>query len=285
MSHNHKNQALIQPVALTIAGSDSGAGAGVQADLKTFAALGIYGLSAITAITAQNTLGVRAVQEIQPSIVAAQIDAVMEDMGAQAAKTGMLSSSAIIEIVAERAKYWRLRLVVDPVMVAKGGEHLLRSDAVTMLRDRLLPLAEVVTPNIPEAEVLTGRSVRTLREMADAARAIYDLGARYVVVKCGHLTSEPVDVLFDGSWSTELHAERIATRHTHGTGCTFAAAITALLARQIPVEQAVTATKRYVTGAIQHAQGIGHGHGPADHFWLLREHLQSDDLAILFEGK
>jgi hydroxymethylpyrimidine/phosphomethylpyrimidine kinase len=255
------------PRALTIAGSDSGAGAGIQADLKTFAALGVYGLSALTAVTAQNTLGVRAVEEITPEIVAAQINAVMEDIGADAAKTGMLSSPPIIETVAERIRHWRLRVVVDPVMVAKGGDPLLQPEAVDTLRGVLLPLAEVITPNLPEAEVLTGRTLTTLEAMRDAARAIHALGARHVVVKGGHRAAEPVDVYFDGQRFIELRGARIETLHTHGTGCTFSAAIAALLARGLSMEDAVRGAKDYITEAIRHAPGIGHGHGPVGHFW------------------
>ncbi|GAC1393473.1 MAG: bifunctional hydroxymethylpyrimidine kinase/phosphomethylpyrimidine kinase [Ktedonobacteraceae bacterium] len=255
------------PCALTIAGSDSGAGAGIQADLKTFAALGVYGLSALTAVTAQNTTGVRAAEELSPMLVEAQIDAVLEDIGAHVAKTGMLSSSAIIEAVAGRVRKWNLRLVVDPVMRAKGGDALLRPEAVATLCTLLLPLAEVVTPNLPEAEELTGRRVETLDDMREAARAIHALGPRHVVVKGGHCSAEPVDVYFNGETFTELHAERIQTLHTHGTGCTFSAAITAFLARGLPVQEAVTNAKRYITEAIRHAPGIGHGHGPVGHFW------------------
>jgi hydroxymethylpyrimidine/phosphomethylpyrimidine kinase len=255
------------PRALTIAGSDSGAGAGIQADLKTFAALGVYGLSAITAITAQNTLGVTAVEELSPAIVEAQIDAVMEDFSPDAAKTGMLSSPAILEAVAGRVRKWNLRLVVDPVMVAKGGDALLRPEAVAALRTALLPLAEVVTPNLPEAEVLTGHSIATLDEMRAAAREIRALGPRHVVIKGGHRAAEPVDVYFDGERFVELRAERIETPHTHGTGCTFSAAITAYLARGASVEEAVRGAKDFITGAIRAAPGIGHGHGPVGHFW------------------
>lgn len=253
--------------ALTIAGSDSGGGAGIQVDLKTFAALGVYGLSALTAVTAQNTLGVRAVLELPVALVAAQIDAVLEDIGADVAKTGMLSSPAIIGVVAACVSRWKLRLVVDPVIVAKGGDLLLQPEAVTTLRTLLLPLAEVVTPNLHEAEVLTGQRVDTLDAMRIAARAIYELGPRYVVVKGGHLASEPVDVCFDGDHFTDLHAQRIQSRHTHGTGCTFSAAIAAFLARGLSVDAAVAAAKHYVTGAIRHAPGIGSGAGPLGHFW------------------
>ena len=255
------------PRALTIAGSDSGGGAGIQADLKTFAALGVYGLSALTAITAQNTQGVRAAQELPPELVEAQIEAVLEDIGADAAKTGMLANSAIIEVVARCVSRWNLRLVVDPVMVAKGGDPLLQPEAITTLSSVLLPLAEVVTPNLLEAEALTGKRVETLDDMRAAARAIAELGPRHVVVKGGHRAADPVDVYFDGKRFAELRAERISTRHTHGTGCTFSAAIAAFMARGLPVDAAVTAAKNYITEAIRHAPGIGSGHGPVGHFW------------------
>jgi hydroxymethylpyrimidine/phosphomethylpyrimidine kinase len=255
------------PRALTIAGSDSSAGAGIQADLKTFAALGVYGLSALTAITAQNTLGVRMAEDLAPELVEAQIDAVLEDIGADAAKTGMLSSPLIIEAVAGRVRTWGLRLVVDPVMRAKSGDPLLRPEAVATLRAQLLPLAEVVTPNLPEAEALTGRRIETLDDMRAAASALFALLPRPVVVKGGHRTTEPVAIYFDGKLFLELRAERLQTPHTHGTGCTFSAAITALLARGMPVEEAMAGAKRYITGAIRHAPGLGHGHGPVGHFW------------------
>jgi hydroxymethylpyrimidine/phosphomethylpyrimidine kinase len=252
---------------LTIAGSDSGGGAGIQADLKTFAALGVYGLSALTAITAQNTQGVRAVQELPTELVVAQIDAVLEDIGADAAKTGMLSSAPIIEVVARCVRRWQLRVVVDPVMVAKGGDALLQSAAIQTLSRVLLPLAEVVTPNLFEAEVLLGQRIETLDDMRAAAQAIYALGPRHVVVKGGHRSGDPVDVYFDGKRFVELRAERISTEHTHGTGCTFSAAITAFIARGLPVDEAVTNAKHYITEAIRHAPGLGHGHGPVGHFW------------------
>jgi len=255
------------PRALTIAGSDSGGGAGIQADLKTFAALGVYGLSALTAITVQNTLGVRAAQDLPPELVEAQIDAVLEDIGADAAKTGMLSRSGIIEVVARCVSRWNLRLVVDPVMVAKGGDPLLQPEAITTLSTMLLPLAEVITPNLFEAEVLTGQRIETLDDMRAAAQAIHALGPRHVVVKGGHRAADPVDVYFDGERFVELRAERISTPHTHGTGCTFSAAIAAFMARGLPVDAAVTGAKDYITEAIRHAPGLGKGHGPIGHFW------------------
>jgi hydroxymethylpyrimidine/phosphomethylpyrimidine kinase len=256
------------PSVLTIAGSDSSAGAGIQADLKTFAALGVYGTCAITAITAQNTLGVSAVQEMPPGIVAAQIDAVVTDIRPDAVKTGMLASAPIIEVVAAKVREHGLpNLVVDPVMVAKSGDHLLREDAVAALRELLLPLATVVTPNLPEAEALTGRPVRSEEDVRRAAEEIVGLGARAVVVKGGHRESaEAVDVLYDGSAFREYSAPRIETTSTHGTGCTFASAIAACLARGMPLADAVAEAKAYLTEALRRAYPIGGGHGPVHHF-------------------
>jgi hydroxymethylpyrimidine/phosphomethylpyrimidine kinase len=265
--------------ALTIAGSDSGGGAGIQADLKTFAALRVYGTCAITAVTAQDTRGVSAVAELAPGMVAAQIDAALDDIGADAAKTGMLATAAIIEAVAERLRAHRVaRLVVDPVMVAKSGDRLLRPDAVAALREMLLPLALIVTPNIPEAETLAGiplaeplaRAVdegETAPRLEEAARRIADRGARYVLIKGGHLPGPPVDHLWDGERLQVFPGDRVATANTHGTGCTLSAAITALLSRGTELQKAVAQAKLYVTGAMRHAQPIGHGHGPLHHFW------------------
>ncbi len=266
-SGNTSHDKTIIPRALTIAGSDSGAGAGIQADLKTFAALRVYGLSALTAITAQNTQGVHAVQDLPPELIRAQIDAVLEDIGADVAKTGMLSSPAIIEEVARCVSRWNLRLVVDPVMMAKSGDPLLQPEAVTTLSTALLPLAEVITPNLYEAEVLTGQRIETLDDMRAAAQVIYALGPRHVVVKGGHRVADPVDVYFDGERFVELRGDRILTRHTHGTGCTFSAAIAAFIARGLPVDAAVAGAKNYITEAIRHAPGLGSGHGPVEHFW------------------
>lgn len=256
------------PVALTVAGSDSGAGAGIQADLKTFASLGVYGLTVITAITAQNTVGVRAVQEIDLDVITAQLDAVAEDFSIGALKTGMLSSAAIIGSVADGIVRHRLRpLVVDPVMIAKSGDRLLREDAVDALRRRLLPLAAVVTPNIPEAEVLAGRPIRTRDDRIVAARAIIELGAQAVVIKGGHTQDDPIaDVLVDAKGVREFFAPRIATASTHGTGCTFAAAITAGLAQGLDLQQAVAEARDFVSRALATAPGLGHGHGPLNHF-------------------
>ena len=257
-----------RPVALTIAGSDSGAGAGIQADLKTFAAFEVYGTSAITAVTAQNTPGVTAVEELPTGMIGGQIDAVVSDMGADAVKTGMLASAAIIETVAERLQAHDLeQVVVDPVMVAKGGDRLLREDAVDALIARLLPLALVLTPNAGEAEVLAGRPVTTMDEAKEAAKAIAALGPRYVVVKGGHFGDDAVDVLFDGDRFTELPAKRVPTTSTHGTGCTFSSAIAAGLANGRGVDEAVADAKKYVTEAIGRAFPVGAGHGPLNHFF------------------
>lgn len=260
--------AATRPVALTIAGSDSGAGAGIQADLKTFAAMGVYGASVITAVTAQNTKAVTAVQEIDLEVIATQIDAVMDDIPAGAAKTGMLSSAGIIGAVAQGIRRDRIpNLVVDPVMVAASGARLLREDAVEALRRELLPLAVVVTPNIPEAEVLTGASIGTPDEVRDAARAIAAMGPKHVIVKGGHGEGdESIDILFDGERFEVFKAERIKTTSTHGTGCTFSAAIAAGLAKGLDVNAAVGEAKCYVTEAIRTAFPLGSGHGPLNHF-------------------
>jgi hydroxymethylpyrimidine/phosphomethylpyrimidine kinase len=253
------------PVALTIAGSDSGGGAGIQADLKTFAALGVHGTSAITAITAQNTVEVTDIVELEPGIVRAQIGAIVSDLGVDAAKTGMLSSAAIIEAVAAAIREHRItNLVVDPVMVAKGGARLLRNDAVAALRSVLLPLAAVITPNLPEAEVLLGRPISSIEERRSAAEDLLSLGARAVVVKGGHAEGDAVDVFTDGSELVELSAKRIDTRTTHGSGCAFSAAITAGLARGLDTRAAVQEAKRFITSAIEMGLEIGHGHGPVN---------------------
>ena len=256
------------PSVLTIAGSDSSAGAGIQADLKTFAALGVYGTCAITAITAQNTRGVTAVQETPPDNVAAQIDAVAADIRPDAVKTGMLASAPIVEVVAAKVREYGLpNLVVDPVMVAKSGDRLLRDDAVTVLRDLLLPLAAVVTPNLPEAEVLAGFAIDSDEDVRRAAKEIVGLGARAVVVKGGHReAAESVDVLYDGTTFRDYSAPRIDTTSTHGTGCTFASAIAAYLARGEPLAEAVGRAKEYLTEALRRAYPLGGGHGPVHHF-------------------
>ncbi len=262
------------PRALTIAGSDSGGGAGIQADLKTFSALGVFGMSALTALTAQNTTGVFAVHEVPPEVVAAQIDAVVEDIGVDAAKTGMLSSAPIIEAVADRVRHHRIgNLVVDPVMVAKSGAPLLRPEAQEALRREILPLATVLTPNLPEAEALLGRAIRDLAGMREAARALRDLGPRAVLVKGGHLQGDAVDVFYDGEEFEELRAPRVPSPHTHGTGCVLSAAIAASLSRGLPVQEAVRRGKEFVTEAIRHGLPLGKGVGPCNPLfrWLHAE--------------
>ena len=256
------------PKAMTIAGSDSGGGAGIQADLKTFSALGVYGSSTLTAITAQNTVGVTKVHEIPIDIIVAQIHAVLSDIGADAVKTGMLASSAIVETVAEEMERRQVRrLVVDPVMVAKSGDRLLREDAVEALRTRLVPLAAVVTPNIPEAEALTGLRIETGEDVRRAAEAIVQLGARAVVVKGGHREGPAVDVFYDGTRFQEFSAPRIDTVNTHGTGCTFASAVAVGLAKGLEVVESVELAKDYVTEAIRRSFPVGQGHGPLHHFY------------------
>ena len=256
------------PRALTIAGSDSGGGAGIQADLKAFTAFGVYGMSVLTAITAQNTVGVFGVEELSPAFIGAQLDAVISDIGTDAAKTGMLSSAAIVAIVAEKVREHRIaNLVVDPVMVAKSGDTLLAADAQAAVRERLLPLALVATPNAPEAEALTGVRIDGLESTRDAAVRLHALGVRWAVVKGGHLPleGEAVDLIYDGREFTELRAPRFPTANTHGTGCTFSAAIAAALARGLPPLDAIRRAKAYVTRAIETSLAIGHGHGPTNH--------------------
>lgn len=260
--------------ALTIAGSDSGGGAGIQADLKTFAARGVFGMSVLTALTAQNTVGVQGVFEIPPEFVAQQIDSVASDIGVDAVKTGMLSSAPIIATIAAKIREHRLApLVVDPVMVAKSGDPLLRDDARTALIEQLLPLATVVTPNLHEARVLCGFAINNLDEMCRAAEAIHRLGPRHVVVKGGHLpgTTEAIDILYDGKSFQEFRAPRVETKNTHGTGCTFASAIAAELAKGHAIADAVRIAKDYLTQVLRASANlqIGHGHGPMNHMALL----------------
>jgi hydroxymethylpyrimidine/phosphomethylpyrimidine kinase len=262
--------APVPPKAMTIAGSDSGGGAGIQADLKTFSALGVYGSSVITAITAQNTCSVTAVHEIPVDVIDAQIDAVMEDIGAAAVKTGMLSSPEIVTTVAVAVERHNIdRLVVDPVMVAKSGDRLLAEEAVEAVRSRLLPLAYVVTPNIPEAEVLSGMTIHNENEMIEAAKRIHELGVDVALVKGGHLSGDPIDIAWDGSTVTRFETPRVLTKNTHGTGCTYAAAIAAYLARGAHVHEAIEQSKQYLYGAILAAYEVGSGHSPVHHFYRL----------------
>lgn len=260
-----------RPRALTIAGSDPGGGAGIQADLKTFSALGVFGMTAITAVTVQNTLGVSAFDEVATATVGEQIRAVGVDIGVDAAKTGMLASAAIVGVVAETVADLRLpNLVVDPVFVSKHGHVLLAQDAVESLRGSLLPLATLVTPNLPEAAGLAGFEVASRDDMRRAAEAILGLGSRAVLVKGGHLEGDRATDLFtDGADEEWIDAERIDTSHTHGTGCTLSSAITAHLARGAPLLDAVRLGKAFVTEAIRHAFPIGSGIGPVDHLWSI----------------
>jgi hydroxymethylpyrimidine/phosphomethylpyrimidine kinase len=276
--------------ALTIAGSDSSAGAGVQADLKTFAAFGLYGASAITAVTAQSTKGVEAIAPLSADLVTAQIEAVAGDFTIAATKLGMLATAAIVEAVAAAIEELDLPLVVlDPVLVSTSGERLLDADGVEALRNLLLPLARVVTPNVPEAEAISGIRITSPETRRDAARRIHHLGARAVIITGGHepadqdrqsaepRNSEPhlpspfaIDLLFDGRAFHEQRITRVASRHTHGTGCTFASAVAASLALGSDLPDAAARAQQYVAGAIAHAPGLGHGRGPLDHFWELR---------------
>jgi hydroxymethylpyrimidine/phosphomethylpyrimidine kinase len=260
-------------VALTIAGSDSSGGAGIQADLKTFAALGVYGTSAITAVTAQSTVGVMEAVVLSADLVTAQIEAIAGDIDIHATKTGMLADAAIVEAVAAAIKELDLPLVViDPVIASKRGVRLLDDDGVQMLCRELLPLAHVVTPNIPEAEALSGRRITSNEDAWDAARRIHDMGAAAVIITGGHQpdSDHVSDVLFDGHDFAVFRTARIATPHTHGTGCTFAAAVAAHLALEHGLAAAAERSQQYVAGAIRHALAIGHGNGPLNHFWQQR---------------
>ena len=258
-------------VALTIAGSDSSAGAGIQADLKTFAALGVYGTCAITAITAQNTTGVVEAAVISADLVTAQIEAVAGDIEIHAVKTGMLGDAAVVEAVAATIKELELPLVVvDPVLASSGGSRLLDDDGVEMLCRELMPLARVVTPNVPEAEVLSGKRIQSETDLKDAARRIHDIGGSAVIITGGHharYSHEVVDTLFDGHRFSEFRTARIDTPNTHGTGCTFASAVAAHLALGCTLDEATERAQQYVAGAIQHAISIGRGSGPLGHFW------------------
>lgn len=255
---------------LTIAGSDCSGGAGIQADLKTFAALGGYGMSVITAVTVQNTQGVSASQNIRPDIVAGQITAVFGDIRVDGVKIGMVCCTDIIHAIAETLNRYRSApIVLDPVMVSKNGFHLLSPDAIDALVHRLFPLAFMITPNLPEAELLAGMTIETTEDMQKAARRLHDLGPSQVLITGGHLTTEATDIFFDGSSFKVFPGKKILTLHTHGTGCTLSSAITAFLADGNPPELAVDLAKKYVTECISNALEIGKGSGPLNHLWPL----------------
>lgn len=255
-----------QPVALTIAGSDPSGGAGVQADLKSFHQFGVYGEAVLTLLTVQNTVGVEAVRVLDPDFVLAQLDAVIRDIPPGAAKTGALGSEAMVLAVAERARAFNFPLVVDPVMISKHGAPLMDEGAREAVGMQLLPCAYLVTPNVPEAEVLSGLDIRNVEEAWAAAAAILDLGPKAVLLKGGHLEGESVDLLLWHGGKAEFPAERIATQHTHGTGCSYSAAITALLAQGLELEAAVGQAKQWIHEAIRTNPGLGHGQGPVNHF-------------------
>jgi len=268
-------------VALTIAGSDSSAGAGIQGDLKTFAAHGVFGVSVITAVTAQNTTGVMATAAMPADLVTAQIEAVVSDIGVHAAKTGMLANAAVVEAAAAAVVDLEIPfLVVDPVIMASSGDLLLDDEGLLAMQKELLSRAHVVTPNIPEAEMLSGVTIRTEEDRREAARRIFALGPVYVVITGGHTTAswDPasagasdriIDLVYDGTVFTEYAGERVAGRHTHGTGCAFSAALAAQLALGRSLHEALPLAQQYVAGAIRHAPGLGRGAGPMHHFWRL----------------
>jgi len=255
---------------LTIAGSDSCGGAGIQADLKAFSANGVYGMSVITAVTAQNTQGVFDVQDILPSLIANQIKAVMDDIRVDAIKIGMVSRPETIEIIAQTLKKYPLPpLVIDPVMISKSGYDLLQPEAKKALIEILLPMATIITPNLPEAEVIVGYTIDTIELMKKAAIDLHALGCRYVLVKGGHLANDATDVLYDGEQFYMLEAKRLVSINTHGTGCTLSSAIAANLAKGVHVKEAVEMAKAYITEAIGFGFPLGHGVGPVHHFYRL----------------
>jgi hydroxymethylpyrimidine/phosphomethylpyrimidine kinase len=260
--------------ALTIAGSDSSAGAGIQADLKTFAAFGVYGTCAVTAITAQSTTGITEVSAISADLVTAQLEALAGDIEIHATKIGMLATAAIVEAVAAAIEELELPLVVlDPVMVSTSGRRLIDEDGVKTMRAELIPRAFIVTPNLPEAEVLSGITIASAGDMAEAARRIHGIGGASVLITGGHMTGDAIaDLLFDGRTFSEFSAPRIEARHTHGTGCTHASAVAACLALEMTPAEAARRAQQYVAGAIRHGMAIGHGQRTLDHFWETRRY-------------
>lgn len=273
-------------VVLTIAGSDSGGGAGIQADLKTFQELKTFGTSVITALTAQNTCGVQGIYPTTPEFVEQQMTSVFQDFNVKALKTGMLFSTEIIETVATILQQQKAHIVVDPVMIAKGGAALLKDDAVHALNTKLLPLATVLTPNIPEAEVISGIKIRNEHDIVNAAKCILQLGVKCVVMKGGHLeeTDAATDtVFFKNGLSFSMETKRINTKHTHGTGCTFSSAITAFLGRGFSLQESIIEAKKFVQLAIENPLNIGYGHGPTNHFAY--QELRGDYEVIVHEAK
>jgi hydroxymethylpyrimidine/phosphomethylpyrimidine kinase len=259
------------PCVLAIAGSDSAGGAGIQADLKTMLALGVHGMSVVCAVTAQNSVGVQGYWEVPPAAVRAQLTSVLSDIAVHAVKTGMLASAAIVQTVSAMLAGLPVPVVVDPVAVSKHGDSLLSAGTLEAVRAQLLPLATVLTPNLLEAELLTGSPISDEAGMRKAAVALSSLGPRWILVKGGHLPGNPVDLLFDGSEMIRFPGQRIASRHTHGTGCTLASAIASFLAQGMDVPAAVAAARDYVTGAIGAGFPLGAGIGPVDHAWRIRQ--------------
>lgn len=253
---------------LTIAGSDSGGGAGIQADLKAISAQGVFGMSVITAITAQNTVEVREVQNIDLAMIRSQIEAVFDDIQVDTVKIGMLSSAGVVQIVAKTLReYAPKQIILDPVMISKAGHHLLQEEAIDALKDMLIPMSTMITPNVPEAEVLTGREIKTKEDMKLACREIHRQGAKTVLLKGGHLEGDPDDLFFDGENDYWYEEKRIETKNTHGTGCTLSSAIAANLAKGDSLIDAVSSSKRYITNAIKYSLDLGRGHGPVHHFY------------------
>ena len=263
----------IVPRALTIAGSDSGGGAGIQADLKTFTAFKVFGMSVITAVTAQNTTSVLGIQNLSPETINLQIDAVVNDIGVDAVKIGMLSTKEIVSSVSDKIREYQIKnIVLDPVMVTSGGEPLIDSDAKATLVNELLPKTYILTPNIPEACLLTGLKINSVEDMKKAAEIIKKLGPENVLIKGGHLdkSEEAIDILYGGSDFHEYKTERINTKNTHGTGCTYSAAICAGLAKGLSIMEAVRDAKNYINHAIKNSFDLGNGHGPLNHFWNIK---------------
>ena len=271
--------------ALSIAGSDCSGGAGIQADLKTFSAHGVYGMCVIVSVVAENTGRVIGIQDVSPDMIGKQIDAVFEDIAVDAVKVGMLSTPDCMDEVVAKLKYYRpANIVIDPVMYAKNGCPLMEPAAIKTLIGTVIPLADVLTPNIPEAEKIAGGRIKTVADMEEAAKAIYTMGCRAIVVKGGHGSGRAVDVLFDGKEFCHFETARINTKNTHGTGCTFSSAVASQLARGMDLRQAVQKAKAYVTMAIEHSLDIGKGYGPTHHFWRLYQYGLQEEQHFREEG-